>query len=64
MVQDEQRASTELAVPGAARKFKAYCEADRERRLDSGADFDPGVYDEAICVVLQKLSVSEVEEQR
>ena len=64
MVQDGRRASAEQPLPGAARKFKAYCDADRERRLDSGADFDSSVYDDAVRVVLQKLGGSEVEEQQ
>ena len=64
MGQDEQRISNDLAPPGAARKFKAYCDADRERRLDSGADFDADIYDEAVRVVVRKLCGSDVEEPR
>ena len=64
MGQDEQRFSNDLAPPGAARKFKAYCDADRERRLDSGVDFDADIYDEAVRVVLRRLSGSDAEESR
>ena len=64
MVHDEQRASSESVLPGAAGKFKAYCEVDRERRLDSGDDFDASIYDEAVAVVLKKLGAGQVEEPR
>jgi hypothetical protein len=42
--------------PGAsAREFLAYCEAERERRLNSGEAFDPEAFDQAIEMVLSKL---------
>ena len=44
--------------PGAKRpseEFAAYCEAEFERRLNSGGDFDEAVYRKAMAMVLDRL---------
>lgn len=52
--------TTEQAVEGlgaSAQEFLAYCNAERERRLNSGEAFDPAAFDQAIAMVLNKLRV-------
>ncbi len=44
----------ELGV--SAKEFLAYCNAERERRLNSGEAFDQQAFDEAVEIVLRKLS--------
>lgn len=48
------------ALPSA--EFKEYCEAEFERRRNSGEDFDEGAYLRAMEVALKKLTVLEEEE--
>ncbi len=43
----------ELGV--SAKEFLAYCNAERERRLNSGEAFDQQAFDEAVEIVLRKL---------
>jgi hypothetical protein len=40
---------------GPARDFAAFCELDRERRRNSDEDFDPGLFEEAVALVLGRL---------
>jgi hypothetical protein len=52
--------TTDQAVEGlgaSAREFLAYCNAERERRLNSGEAFDQEAFDQAIEMVLGKLRV-------
>ena len=39
----------------SAREFLAYCNAERERRLNSGGAFDQQGFDEAVELVVRKL---------
>ena len=41
----------------SAQEFLAYCNAERERRLNSGESFDQEAFEEAIQMVLDKLRV-------
>jgi hypothetical protein len=41
----------------SAEEFLAYCNAERERRLNSGEPFDQEAFDAAIQMVLDKLRV-------
>jgi hypothetical protein len=41
----------------SAREFLTYCAAERERKLNSGEDFDEQAFDEAVELVLRKLRV-------
>jgi hypothetical protein len=41
----------------SAEEFLAYCNAERERRLNSGEAFDQEAFDAAIQMVLDKLRV-------
>ena len=43
-------------------EFAAYCEAEFERRLNSGADFDETLYRRAMTMVLDRLT--RLEEER
>jgi hypothetical protein len=45
--------SDDLGV--SAREFLAYCNAERERRLNSGEAFDQTSFEEAVEMVLRKL---------
>lgn len=45
----------------SAREFLTYCEAERERRLNSGEAFDPQGFDEAVEIVVRKLRVLDEE---
>jgi hypothetical protein len=49
----EQNPSARPAGP--ARDFAAFCELDRERRRNSDEDFDPGLFEEAVALVLGRL---------
>ena len=42
-------------------EFTAYCEAEFERRLNSGEDFDEAGYRNAMDLVVQKLKLLEAE---
>lgn len=48
------------AVP-VSEEFVAYCEAEFERRLNSGAEFDEAGYREAMEMALLKLRILEEE---
>jgi hypothetical protein len=39
----------------SAREFLDYCEAERERRRNSGESFDEAAFDQAVEMVLGKL---------
>jgi hypothetical protein len=41
----------------SAEEFLAYCDAERERRLNSGESFDQEAFDAAVQMVLDKLRV-------
>ena len=43
-------------VGGSAQEFLNYCNAERERRLNSGEPFDQAAFDEAVEMVLARLS--------
>lgn len=43
-------------------EFSRYCEAEFERRLNSGEDFDEAAYREAMELVMTKLKLLEAEE--
>ena len=42
-------------------EFAAYCEAEFDRRLNSGDDFDAAAYQEAMEMVMKKLVLLEEE---
>ncbi len=42
-------------------EFSLYCEAEFERRLNSGEDFDEDAYREAMELVMTKLQLLETE---
>jgi len=52
--------TTDQAVEGlgaSALDFLAYCNAERERRLNSGEAFDQEAFEQAVEMVLSKLRV-------
>jgi hypothetical protein len=58
MSMSEQTNSQAVEGLGAsAQDFLAYCNAERERRLNSGEAFDEEAFDQAIEMVLNKLRV-------
>ncbi len=42
-------------------EFAAYCEAEFDRRLNSGGEFDAAAYQEAMDMVMKKLVLLEEE---
>lgn len=46
-----------------SQEFAAYCEAEFERRLNSGSDFDEHQYRKAMVLVMEKLANLEDEGQ-
>jgi len=52
---DQATGSTSEDLGGSAREFTVYCNAERERRLNSGEVFDQAAFDEAVEKVLRKL---------
>lgn len=49
------------AIKKPSEEFAAYCEAEFERRLNSGEAFDETAYRSAMRMVLDRLSKLEVE---
>lgn len=45
-----------------SKEFARYCEAEFERRLNSGEDFDEAAYRETMELVMTKLKLLEAEE--
>ncbi len=45
----------ETAVKKPSEEFSAYCEAEFERRLNSGETFDEALYRKAMAMVLDRL---------
>ena len=43
------------AVKKPSEEFSAYCEAEFERRLNSGTNFDEALYRKAMAMVLDRL---------
>ena len=50
---EQEQDSTAIKTP--SQDFAAYCEAEFERRLNSGEDFDEQRYREAMQLVMGKL---------
>ncbi|MES9941570.1 MAG: nodulation protein E [Candidatus Thiodiazotropha sp. 6PLUC2] len=46
-----------MQIGPSATEFLDYCNAERERRLNSGESFDEQAFDQAIEMVLSKLRV-------
>ncbi|MES9830961.1 MAG: nodulation protein E [Candidatus Thiodiazotropha sp. LLP2] len=46
-----------MQIGPSAKEFLDYCNAERERRLNSGESFDEQAFDQAIEMVLSKLQV-------
>ena len=58
MPTSEQTAQQENMQTGpSAKEFLEYCNAERERRLNSGESFDEQAFDRAIEMVMGKLRV-------
>ncbi|MBV2091263.1 MAG: nodulation protein E [Candidatus Thiodiazotropha sp. (ex Ctena orbiculata)] len=58
MSTSEQATQDEMMQIGpSAKEFLDYCNAERERRLNSGESFDEQTFDRAIEMVLNKLRV-------
>jgi hypothetical protein len=53
--QSSSQGAEDLGV--SAEEFLAYCNAERERRLNSGEPFDQQAFDAAVQMVLDKLRV-------
>ena len=45
----------EAELKGPAGEFSEYCKAERQRRENSGEDFDADLYEEAVQFVLNNL---------
>lgn len=59
---DDDNKPLSLGRPKRAREaFVEYSTAERQRRQDSGADFDPGLFDEAVELIVRKLKKFEIE---
>ena len=54
---DQATGSTSEDLGASAREFLAYCNAERERRLNSGEATDQAAFDEAVEMVLRKLQI-------
>ncbi|MGD8589196.1 MAG: hypothetical protein PVG22_10240 [Chromatiales bacterium] len=54
---DQATGSTSDDLGASAREFLAYCDAERERRLNSGEAFDQAAFDEAVEMVTRKLRI-------
>ncbi|MCU7845688.1 MAG: nodulation protein E [Candidatus Thiodiazotropha sp. (ex Monitilora ramsayi)] len=54
---DQNVSQTHPALGASAQEFLDYCNAERERRLNSGETFDQETFDQAMEMVLNKLRV-------
>jgi hypothetical protein len=54
---DQNGDQAESALGPSAQEFLDYCNAERERRLNSGEEFDQEAFDQAMEMVLNKLRV-------
>ena len=50
-----------LGIKKPSEEFVAYCEAEFERRLNSGESFDEAQYRHAMAMVLERLTALEQE---
>ena len=50
-----------LGIKKPSEEFVAYCEAEFERRLNSGESFDEAQYRHAMAMVLERLTALEEE---
>ena len=53
---DQASGSEHEDLGASAREFLAYSKAERKRRLNSGEAFDQAAFDEAVELVMRKLS--------
>lgn len=54
---DQSPSQLPEGLGASAEEFLAYCNAERERRLNSGESFDQEAFEAAIQMVLDKLHV-------
>jgi hypothetical protein len=54
---DQATGFTSEDLGASAREFVAYCDAERERRFNSGEAFDQTAFDEAVEMVVRKLRI-------
>jgi hypothetical protein len=52
---DQATSSNQEDIGVSAQEFLNYCEAERERRLNSGEEFDQAAFDEAVEMVMRRL---------
>ena len=60
-VNDRAGAARRTGVKKPSEEFAAYCEAEFERRLNSGESFDEPLYRKAMAMVLERLTKREEE---
>ena len=53
--------SSSLGIKKPSEEFVAFCEAEFERRLNSGESFDEAQYRHAMAMVLERLTTLEEE---
>ncbi len=61
MSPDEDRPLSSADRGGPLQDFLAFCEAELERRRDTGEQFDEAAYKEAMDLVVRKFQALEVE---
>lgn len=61
MSQNEDKPSGAAERRGPLQDFLAYCEAEFERRRDSGVDFEEAPYREAMDLVVRKFQALDEE---
>jgi hypothetical protein len=54
---DETTQQENIKIGPSAKEFLDYCNAERERRLNSGESFDEQAFGQAIEMVISKLRV-------
>ncbi len=54
---DQTPSQATEGLGASAEEFLAYCNAERERRLNSGEPFDAEAFEQAVQMVLDKLRV-------
>lgn len=59
--QVEENSNDKTELEGSAKELAAYCEAEFERRRNSGEEFDEASYREAMEMTLRRLQMLEGE---
>ncbi|HIP53706.1 MAG TPA: hypothetical protein EYH03_06830 [Chromatiales bacterium] len=59
MSSESSKPLSKAKLRGPIQDFQTYCEIERERRRNSGEEFDEELFDEAVELVVRRLEMME-----